>query len=185
MHALATTGAVAAPLPTTTATAVIELLRETLAAMDETPAFLKSRITRAYALLTAQQPHANDDQERRAARGGLAPWQVRRVKAYIEEHLDGPLNVVDLAPMARLGPHYFSRAFKRTLGETPHAYVSRRRIEQALHLMLSTNSPLAQIALACGFADQAHFTRRFHGAMGVTPHAWRRRHGDLSPSAHA
>ncbi len=83
-------------------------------------------------------------------------------------------SVVDLAPMARLGPHYFSRAFKRTLGETPHAYVSRRRIEQALHLMLSTDSPLAQIALACGFADQSHFTNRFRRLMGVTPTVWRR-----------
>jgi AraC-like DNA-binding protein len=178
MQALATNPTDAAP--SATALTVIRLLRESLAAMGDAPTLLKSRISRAYALLAAAHPHANDDGAGSArVQGGLAPWQVRRVKAYVEDHLDEAITVIDMAPVARLGPHYFSRAFKRTFGETPHAYVSRRRIEHSVHLMLSTDSPLAQIALDCGFADQAHFTRRFHETMGATPNSWRRQQADF------
>ena len=110
------------------------------------------------------------------ARGGLAPWQVLRVKTHVEAHLDSTLRTRDLAAMARLSTGHFCRAFKRSLGVAPIAYIAGRRVASAQKLMLATNEPLSQIALACGFYDQAHLTRLFRRHAGTTPHNWRRHH---------
>ncbi len=107
-------------------------------------------------------------------RGGLAPWQVRRVSAYVEANLGQTISVGDLAAEARLSNGHFCRAFKATLGETPHTYVVRRRVEQAQLLMLTTTDPLSQIAAVCGLTDQAHLTRLFRRFVGQTPLSWRR-----------
>lgn len=82
----------------------------------------------------------------------------------------------DLAKAVRLSPGHFSRACKKTLGDTPTAVIVSRRLEQAERLMLTSGEPLNQIALKCGFADQAHFGNRFRQHLGVSPSAWRRIH---------
>jgi AraC family transcriptional regulator len=110
------------------------------------------------------------------ARGGLAPWQKRKVQNCIESGLEGPLPVEDLAQLASLSPSYFCRAFKESFGLPPHAYVVRMRIERARTLMLTTSDSLSQIALACGLVDQAHLCKCFRQITGSTPGAWRRRH---------
>jgi transcriptional regulator GlxA family with amidase domain len=108
------------------------------------------------------------------SRGGLAPWQKRKVEAYIAGRLEGSILVQDLAAIVSLSANHFSRAFKTSFGESPHAYITRSRIGRARNLMLSTSDSLSQIALACGFADQAHLCRVFRPATGTTPGAWRR-----------
>lgn len=110
------------------------------------------------------------------ARGGLAPWQKRKVQTHIEEGLDGPLLVEDLAGLASLSPSYFCRAFKESFGTPPHAYIIKTRVARARTLMLTTSESLSQIALACGLVDQAHLCKCFRQAMGTTPAAWRRSH---------
>jgi AraC family transcriptional regulator len=107
-------------------------------------------------------------------RGGLAPWQVCRVLTHIEAHLGARITTAELANLVRLSPFHFSRAFKRSLNDSPHAYLMRRRVERAQGLMLTTTTPIAQIALSCGLADQAHFTRLFRRFAGESPRAWRR-----------
>jgi len=79
-----------------------------------------------------------------------------------------------MARVAARSVCYFSRAFKVSFGETPHAYVMRRRVRRAQELMLNSDEPLSHIALACGFADQAHLSRLFRREVGATPSAWRR-----------
>src|SRR5689334_7012448 len=108
------------------------------------------------------------------ARAALAPWQARRVAAHIDAHLAHDLRLTDLAAIARLSSSYFSRAFKGSFGKAPHAFIIERRIMRAQHEMLAADEPLSQIALACGFADQAHLSRAFRRLTGRTPHAWRR-----------
>lgn len=108
------------------------------------------------------------------ARGGLAPWQARRVRDHVEARLGGVVRVEDFAAVAGLSPRYFSRAFKVSFGVTPHAYVTWRRIERAKALMLQTDEGLSQIALACGLADQAHLSRLFRQGVGMSPSVWRR-----------
>ncbi len=108
------------------------------------------------------------------ARGGLAPWQMRKVEAYIEERLAHPIPLNVLAELVSLSPNHFSRAFKKSYGKPPHAHILRRRIARAQRLMLRSVQPLSQIALACGFVDQSHFANRFRCTVGVPPNAWRR-----------
>jgi AraC family transcriptional regulator len=108
------------------------------------------------------------------ARGGLAPWQLRRVHEFLEAHLDGDPSIAQLANECRLSARYFARAFRQTMGMAPHQWLMRRRIERAMELLLGTDLPLADIALACGFGDQSHFTRVFSDRAGRGPGKWRR-----------
>jgi AraC-like DNA-binding protein len=110
------------------------------------------------------------------ARGGLAPWQRRRIERYLKEHLERPVQIEELAEQIRLSVSHFCRAFKETFRDTPHAYLIRMRLESAQEMMLATDEPLSQIALASGFADQAHLSKQFRRVVGETPSAWRRRH---------
>src|SRR5579871_4520467 len=86
---------------------------------------------------------------------GLAPWQARKVKELIDASLDSTIKLQDCATKVHLSISYFSRAFKATFGLTVCDYIRQRRVEQAQQLMLLSREPLSQIALACGFADQA------------------------------
>lgn len=107
--------------------------------------------------------------------GGLASWQKRKVEQYLRAHLECPLRLETLAALVSLSVSHFCRAFKESFGTTPHAYIIRLRLELARQLMLTTQDPLSQIALACGMADQAHLSKLFRGEMGESPSAWRRR----------
>jgi AraC-like DNA-binding protein len=111
-------------------------------------------------------------------RGGLAPWQIRRVISHIDANLAGTIRMDDCATVTRLSTRYFSRAFKSSFGMPPHTYVVQRRIRQAQHLMLTTQEPLCQIALACGLCDQAHFSKLFRRVVGLSPSTWRRQWRD-------
>jgi len=68
---------------------------------------------------------------------------------------------------------HFIRAFQQSVGETPHRWLTTQKIEKARRLLRETGQPLTEIALACGFCDQAHFTRTFSRVSGTTPGAWR------------
>jgi AraC-like DNA-binding protein len=120
------------------------------------------------------QAHESDRDAFKCEQGGLARWQINRVQVFIEEHLTERVRVSDLSAVARSSPSYFSCAFKRTFGVSPHAYVMKRRVSMAADLMMNSDAPLSEIAVSCGFADQAHFSRQFRRAMGRTPSAWRR-----------
>jgi AraC family transcriptional regulator len=109
-------------------------------------------------------------------RGCLLAWQVRKVRDYIDSHITGPVFVADLCALFQRSEAHFSRSFKRTFGESPHAFLVRRRVELAAQFMLATDASLSDIALRCGFSDQAHLCKHFRQAAGETPAAWRRAH---------
>jgi AraC family transcriptional regulator len=117
--------------------------------------------------------------------GGLATWQARRTLAYIEANLASKMDIDDLANVVALSRSHFSRAFKRSLGFSPMEYVVVRRVERVKAIISGTREPLAEVALACGFADQAHLNRRFRDMVGVSPGRWRRSNAPLTrPTAH-
>jgi AraC family transcriptional regulator len=107
-------------------------------------------------------------------RGGLASWQAKRLRSYIEDKLDSTIRANDLAGVVRLSTSYFFRAFRKTFGETPIDYIMRRRMLRAQELMLKSQVSLAQVALECGMCDQAHFSRTFRRIVGTNPTVWRR-----------
>lgn len=105
---------------------------------------------------------------------GLLPWQVKRVRDYVDADLHGRMSLSMAASRARLSPGYFSRCFRQSFGVTFSRFVAARRVERAQGLMIAGAGKLCEIALACGFADQAHFTRTFVSLTGCTPARWRR-----------
>jgi AraC-like DNA-binding protein len=109
-----------------------------------------------------------------ASRGGLAPWQVRRVTLHIESHIDAEIRISDLACICRLSTSHFIRAFRASYGDSPHCFIMKRRTERAQGLMLTTTAPLGQIAQECGLSDQSHLTRLFQRFVGESPGTWRR-----------
>jgi AraC family transcriptional regulator len=107
--------------------------------------------------------------------GGLAGWQIARVRSFIDGNLHRTIHVSDLSAVARRrSTAHFSRSFKQVFGEPPHAYIVRRRLEVACHLMLTGSASLTEIALRAGFSDQAHLCKLFRQAFGQSPSHWRR-----------
>ena len=106
--------------------------------------------------------------------GGLARWQARRTLAHVEENLGSKIATSELAALVSFSKSHFSRAFKRSLGVSPMVYVTKRRLERAKAMMISTDRQLTEIALICGFADQSHLNRSFRRAVGMSPGKWRR-----------
>jgi AraC-like DNA-binding protein len=105
--------------------------------------------------------------------GGLMNVARRRVLERIEQDLDQPLTLAELAAEAGLGVRQFCRAFRATTGASPHQYVLERRIERA-RTLIAAGGVLAEVALQCGFADQSQLTRSFSRRVGLTPGAYRR-----------
>jgi AraC family transcriptional regulator len=114
--------------------------------------------------------------------GALAPRTLQRLLAFIETNVGQAITVAELATITGFSIAHFSRRFARSVGTAPARYVHLRRIDRGKQLLTHSVFSLAEIALACGFADQAHFTRSFHIAVGMTPRAYRCR-SQLPPSA--
>jgi AraC-like DNA-binding protein len=107
-------------------------------------------------------------------RGGLPAGVLRRVRDHIDSHLEDHISLEVLAADARLSLYHFARAFRQSMGISPHRYVIQQRVKKAQRLLAQTDLPLANIAVAVGFADQSHFSRQFHRLVGTTPSGFRR-----------
>lgn len=93
---------------------------------------------------------------------------VRRVQDYMQAHLESALHLDRLAEVAGIGQRHLIRSFRADAGLTPHAYLTRLRVERAKAL-LRRHAPAAHVAAATGFADQAHLTKAFKRLTGATP----------------
>lgn len=157
---------------------VMTLLDTAKSELDRSPNAAKAIIARARSLLRVEIDR--ETPARRPAGGSpLLAWQARRVREYIDAHLGERILISDLSAVARRSEAHFARSFKQAFGKTPHSYLVSRRIEFASHLMRVGNDSLSEIALACGFADQAHLSRQFRHCVGESPAAWRRERCDL------
>jgi AraC family transcriptional regulator len=105
--------------------------------------------------------------------GTPARSQIIRMLKIVDASITNPARIKDMATAAGLSPTRFSRAFLRSVGESPRGYLRRRRVELAQNLMLSTPMSLAEIALECGLCDQSHLTKSFRRVVGISPSAWR------------
>jgi transcriptional regulator GlxA family with amidase domain len=103
----------------------------------------------------------------------LTPLQERRVTSRLLDDLSGDPSLSELAALCKLSRSYFIRAFKQTTGMPPHRWLLMHRVNRPQELLHGTKMPIAEIAVACGFADQSHLTRVFSKAFRVSS-AWRR-----------
>jgi AraC family transcriptional regulator len=110
----------------------------------------------------------------RTIQGGLAPWQEKRAKEMLAGDLTGSTPLHEIATACGISVSHLSRAFRRTTGLAPHAWLLQARIEAAKGMLRKRNIALPEVARSCGFADQSHFTRVFTQRVGVSPGAWRR-----------
>ena len=108
---------------------------------------------------------------------GLTPRQIGQVTDFVLAHLNQDLSLSTLAQQIGFSPYHFARLFRRTTGESPHQFVLSQRIERAKALLREADLPLAQIALASGFASQSHLTQTFKRALGLTPADYRANYG--------
>jgi AraC family transcriptional regulator len=154
---------------------VISLLEEAVGQLHDQVHPAQGTLLEATSLLRQQidPPAATEVPD---GRGRLLAWQARIVRDYIDSHITGPVLVADLCALVQRSEAHFSRSFKRTFGESPHSFVVRRRVDLAAQYMLATDASLSDIALRCGFTDQAHLCKQFRQAAGHTPAAWRRAH---------
>jgi AraC family transcriptional regulator len=152
-----------------------ELLMEASATFETDQRRAKFCIQQAAELLQAKQNREDRHQVKfPSVRGGLAPWQAKRVAAYIESNICSKIGVIELAALVHLSIGHFFRAFKVSFGASPLAYVMHQRMLRAQAIMASSEAPLSQVALECGMCDQAHFSHAFRRIIGVSPNVWRR-----------
>jgi len=104
----------------------------------------------------------------------LSPPKLKRVIEFIEANLHERIGLDDLARAAGLSANHFLRVFKLATGETPYNFLRTRRLERARQLLADNAMPLAELALECGFANQAHFTAAFSREVGISPGRYRR-----------
>ena len=98
-----------------------------------------------------------------------------RAKDLADARYFEPLDVDDLARAAGLSRAHFSREFRRTFGESPHAYLLTRRLERAAALLRGTDRSVADICFSVGLASVGSFTTSFTRTFGASPTAYRAR----------
>jgi AraC family transcriptional regulator len=134
-------------------------------ALDQFSLVLGAHVLRTYAGLSSS---------RATKSGGLAPWQARRATEMIRESLDGKIHLSDMARECGLSVSHFTRAFRKSFGMSPYRWLLERRIDRAKALLVTSDLPIADVAIQSGFSDQSAFTRAFARIVGDSPARWRR-----------
>lgn len=143
--------------------------------------FLDQALITLVATLFLDTPQCGSPAEpTRTAEGKLAPWRLARAMELMLADLSQSMNTKELAASVGLSPFHFLRAFSASTGQTPHQWLSARRIERAKELLRHTQRPVTQIAVDLGFSSAGHFAARFRQMVGFTPCDWRRGFGDAT-----
>lgn len=111
----------------------------------------------------------------RLTRGGLAPWQERRVNDYLQANFSRDITLLELASLCSLSPDHFSRAFKQSFGVAPQKYQMLLRLNAAQTLLLQPDLSIDTVAVCVGYKGQAGLNKLFIRELGVTPLNYRRR----------
>nr|WP_081005899.1 AraC family transcriptional regulator [Pseudomonas fuscovaginae] len=103
----------------------------------------------------------------------LKPWQVSTAKQLMLDHLDSGISVTEVAQACALSRSHFTRMFKESTRFSPQEWLREQRLSKSKELLSRSRMLVVDIALECGFCDQAHFSRTFMKAEGMTPRSWR------------
>ena len=126
------------------------------------------------ALLSTLASLGRCDHEQFTRRGGLSPWRKRRATEYLLANMSADVELGVLAELVGLSKSHFCREFKTATGLSPYRWLLQARLGRAKDLLSRGELSIAEIALAAGFADQAHLTRTFSKWEGISPGAWAR-----------
>ena len=107
-------------------------------------------------------------------RGGLAPWQMRRLDDYIRAHLSEDLTLFELAMLLGISVRQLSRAVRQERGVSLHRWITSYRLTETRRLLNETNLPVNEIARRSGFRSAAAFSTAFRAATGFAPVEFRR-----------
>lgn len=107
-------------------------------------------------------------------RGGLAPWQTRRLDEYVREHLAEDLSLQSLADLLGISQRHLSRTVKREKGMSVHRWIAGVRLAEAMKLLAEGNLPLAAIAQRVAFKSPTAFSSAFRAATGLQPSEYRK-----------
>jgi AraC family transcriptional regulator len=117
---------------------------------------------------------AQGAREARRSSGSAPPRWLRQVTDLIHMRFHEPLTLVELAQAASVHPAHLARVFRRSFACSIGAYVRRLRVDHAARELSRTEVPLTEIALACGFFDQSHFSTVFKRHTGLSPAEYRK-----------
>lgn len=106
---------------------------------------------------------------------GLAPWQVRRVIAHMQECLSREVSLQELADQVGISRYHFCNAFRKATGHAPHEYLTRLRMHAACDLLSRTHLPVVDIAASVGYGTPSAFSTAFRRVMGISPREFRQR----------
>lgn len=151
-----------------------ERLRRSLLASQPWPPLIEEQamafLDRGVSLLAApRREHGRRDDLDRQAHS--------RALQYIDDAIDGPLSLDQMARVAGMPVLRFLRSFSSAVGSTPHAYITERRMQRARSLLCTTDRPIADIAAHCGFAHQSHLGAVLKERLGMSPRQYRRQAG--------
>jgi AraC family transcriptional regulator len=153
--------------------ALLQVLASELHASEARGPLFAESVIRAVAIEIAASAWTAKPQAARTS--PFSTVELRRLEAFIAEHIAEPISLSDLADAAGSPVGRFSRAFKAHFGRTPYAYVLDRRVEEAVRLLSQTATPIAEIAAETGFADQQHMTSVFAKRLKRSPGSFRNR----------
>ncbi|UDU83133.1 helix-turn-helix domain-containing protein [Pseudomonas sp. HN2-3] len=133
---------------------------------------------------TSEPPNATDQSDRnvrvidavldKEKEGGcLSALQTKKAQLYMIQNMSSGVLISAVAQACHLSRSHFSRAFRNSTGCSPRDWIRRAKLLQAAKLLTYTDQAIAEVALACGFADQSHFTRAFAKTLGISPGKWR------------
>lgn len=106
-------------------------------------------------------------------RGGLAPWQLRRLQDYVYANMSSELSLTNLAKLLGVSVRHLSRGLKQATGLTVQQWVAKARFKEARRLLAETDLPINLIAKQTGFLNAAAFATAFRAGTGLTPSEFR------------
>ncbi len=107
------------------------------------------------------------------SRGGLGSARLRRIRELVYAKMEADLSLDEMAQSVGLSTAHFARMFRKSMGETPHQFVLRQRLERAKAMLRARDARVLDVALACGFKTQQHFAQAFRDVWGVSPTEYR------------
>src|SRR5580692_10067856 len=107
------------------------------------------------------------------SRGGLNSARLRKIRELVYAKMEEDLSLEEMAQAVGLSTAHFARMFRKSMGETPHQFVLRQRLERAKAMLRAPHSRVLDVALGCGFKTQQHFAQAFREIWGVSPTEYR------------